>query len=101
MVSWIHVPVLFLTDDMYVMLLCVTVGFELGGGVLSRQVCGGRSKTTTTQVCLGYVSQGSRRAAIAYMVLMRPNQPEIAICCLLGLLCAHLFVHVYVNLPTT
>ena len=48
--------------------LPVTVGFELGGGVLPRLACVVVvdeyycSETTTTQACLGYVSLGPHRA---------------------------------------
>ena len=57
------------------------------------------SETATTQAYLGYVSLCPSRAARAYTVLMRANQPKTAVCHLLGLLCAHLFsmyIHVVI-----
>ena len=60
------------------------------------------SETTTTKACLGYVSLGCSRAAR----LTRANQPESAVCYVLGLLCTHLFscyhciIQIYIYIRT-
>ena len=62
--------------------------------VVNKYYC---SETTTTQVCLGYMSrlsQSNHAYMYMYMALMTANQPETAVRHLLCLLCAYLFFHI-------